>query len=242
MQIIDVYTGKYYAINIRGGVYVGNIRFYEYEAYVTYFGKVCMKMVKLLSDLRVQRTLTSIRAAFEELLGETSFEAITISALTRRAGVNRRTFYLHYKNLGDVLKEFCTDVAESYIQATHHMDGRTDYAAICREFMLFFATQGPLIEKIICSDNYRLISDTINDRIASRNRGHVDPSDNIDPYVRELVIAFLRGGSLNIIRRWVQDGKHVPLEDMVDLGVQLICRGIENYMAGVVNMAKGARR
>ncbi len=189
-----------------------------------------MNMVKSLPDLRIRRTLTSIRTAFEELLGETAYDAITISALTRRAGVNRRRFYLHYTHLDDVLEEFCMDVAESYIKATHHMDGRTDYAAICREFMLFFATQGPLIEKIICSDNYRLISDAINDKIALRNRGHVDPSDAMDPHVRELVIAFLRGGSLNIIRRWVRDGKRVPLEDMVGLGVRLICRGIENYL------------
>lgn len=187
-------------------------------------------MSKSLSDLRIQRTMTSIRTAFEELLGEKAYHSISISELARRAKVNRRTFYSHYKDLDEVREEFCTDVAESYIRATHHMDGRTDYAAIAREFMLFFATQGELIEKIICSDNYRLISDAINDRIALRNRRHVDPSNAMDPYVRELVIAFLRGASLNIIRRWVFDGKRVPLDDMVELGVRLICGGIENYL------------
>lgn len=187
-------------------------------------------MTTELADPRTRRTLTSIRTAFEVLLGEMAYEAINISILTQRADVNRRTFYRHYKNLGDVLEEFCTDVAEAYVQSTYHMDGRTDYAAISREFMLFFATQGPLMEKIICSDNCRFISDAINDKIAIRNRGHVDPANDMDPNVRELVIAFLRGGSLNIIRRWVRDGKRVPLEDMVNLGVRLICRGIENYL------------
>lgn len=190
-----------------------------------------MKTTNARADLRVRRTLTSIRTAFEELLGERSFDAITISALTRRAGVNRRTFYLHYNTLEDVREEFCTDVAELYIKTTHHLCGRTDYATICRQFMLFFATQGSLIEKIICSKNYRLISDAINDKIALRNRSHVDPTSSMDPYVRELVIAFLQGGSLNIIRRWVHDGKRVPLEEMVNLGVQLICQGIENFLS-----------
>ena len=47
------------------------------------------------SDLRVVRTRNALRAAFEELIAETTLDKITVKALTDRAGINRKTFYLH---------------------------------------------------------------------------------------------------------------------------------------------------
>ena len=47
------------------------------------------------SDLRVVRTRNALRAAFEELIAETTLDKITVKALTDRAGINRKTFYFY---------------------------------------------------------------------------------------------------------------------------------------------------
>ncbi len=56
-------------------------------------------------DLRVRRTLRSIRQAFYTLIMEKSFSEISITELTELAEVNRKTFYLHYTSLDDLIQE-----------------------------------------------------------------------------------------------------------------------------------------
>jgi AcrR family transcriptional regulator len=45
---------------------------------------------------RQTTTKSDIKEAFIQLLATKSLEDITISQLTKKAGVNRSTFYLHY--------------------------------------------------------------------------------------------------------------------------------------------------
>lgn len=47
-------------------------------------------------DPRVRRTRKLILAAFEALLAEKGFEAITVQDITERADINRTTFYAHF--------------------------------------------------------------------------------------------------------------------------------------------------
>ncbi len=47
-------------------------------------------------DLRVQKTITAIYQAFEELILTTDYEKITVAELARRARINKKTFYRYY--------------------------------------------------------------------------------------------------------------------------------------------------
>ncbi|HEY2860619.1 MAG TPA: helix-turn-helix domain-containing protein [Terracidiphilus sp.] len=48
------------------------------------------------ADPRVARTRTVIDQAFVQLLFQRSFRSLTVSDITRKAGVGRATFYAHY--------------------------------------------------------------------------------------------------------------------------------------------------
>lgn len=51
------------------------------------------------------QTRARIKRAFTELLGEKGLDSLTVSDLTRRAGVNRGTFYLHFVDKYDLLEK-----------------------------------------------------------------------------------------------------------------------------------------
>ena len=63
-------------------------------------------------DLRVRRTLTAIRKSFNELVLARDYREISITDLTERAGINRKTFYLHYTSLDDLIDEIEEEVSE----------------------------------------------------------------------------------------------------------------------------------
>ncbi len=45
-------------------------------------------------DLRVQKTMTAIDQAFEELILTTDYEKITVAELARHARINKKTFHV----------------------------------------------------------------------------------------------------------------------------------------------------
>lgn len=63
-------------------------------------------------DLRVIRTKKSIRSAFEEMICEMDYEQITVKELAGRAGINRKTFYLHYESIGDLLRDLQNEMID----------------------------------------------------------------------------------------------------------------------------------
>lgn len=56
-------------------------------------------------DLRIQRTKASIKDAFIELRRKKPIEKITVTELSRHAGINKATFYLHYSDIYELSEE-----------------------------------------------------------------------------------------------------------------------------------------
>ena len=53
-------------------------------------------------DHRVRVTQTLIRKAFTDLLAKKPIESISVKELCQAAGINRGTFYAHYRDLYDL--------------------------------------------------------------------------------------------------------------------------------------------
>lgn len=71
-----------------------------------------MKKRVLTENLTIQHYLM---AAFRELLGELPFEKITVQLIAKRAGVNRSTFYLHFKDKNGLLDETTEQLLSEFV-------------------------------------------------------------------------------------------------------------------------------
>ena len=56
-------------------------------------------------DRRIIRTKKALRGALTSLMRDKAFDEITVSDITQRAEMNRGTFYLHYKDKYDLLRQ-----------------------------------------------------------------------------------------------------------------------------------------
>lgn len=61
-------------------------------------------------DIRVRNTMAAVRKSLIDLMGEQKFEDITISMLCKNAGISRKTFYMHYCSLDDVITDIGKDM------------------------------------------------------------------------------------------------------------------------------------
>jgi AcrR family transcriptional regulator len=63
-------------------------------------------------DPRIIRTRQLIKDAFIELLQEMDLNKITVNRIADRATVNRVTFYLHYRDIQDMMEKMAKEMGE----------------------------------------------------------------------------------------------------------------------------------
>lgn len=98
----------------------------------------------MAADRRVTRTKAALTAALFELLGEKDFSKISVTELTRRADVDRKTFYLHYQTVDEILEEF-------YEESLRHLREAIDREGIFQgsniDMVAFFRVLCGLVSK-----------------------------------------------------------------------------------------------
>ncbi|MCT2534683.1 TetR/AcrR family transcriptional regulator [Aquibacillus koreensis] len=78
-------------------------------------------------DLRIIKTKESLRHALISLLKTKSIETISIAELCRLAQINRGTFYLHYKDVHEVFKEYLDVIVEDLRKSYEEPYYKTNY-------------------------------------------------------------------------------------------------------------------
>lgn len=86
------------------------------------------------SDLRVVKTRRIIREALLELMSEREISGISVSGLCVKAGINRKTFYRHYREVGDVISELEDDMLGEFAEVfKSHNSSIFDLGAVIRD-------------------------------------------------------------------------------------------------------------
>lgn len=65
-------------------------------------------------DRRVARTVGRIKQVFRELIQEYDYSQITVKMICDAADIERKTFYLHFKDKGDLLNAVIEDKLEHF--------------------------------------------------------------------------------------------------------------------------------
>lgn len=79
-------------------------------------------------DLRTKKTKNAIRTVFRDMLSEMNYDEIKIKELTERAEISRRTFYMHYSALDELLNELIDEIADNYTRKTNALHGHYEHA------------------------------------------------------------------------------------------------------------------
>ena len=188
-----------------------------------------MEQVKK-EDLRVRKTRKAIHNAFKEMICEMDYDQITIKELTQRAQINRKTFYLHYASLDDLLEEFQEEIADHFISRKVSYSNMKDIRDLIRVFYEHAANMPLLHERIMCSGSYRPIWDKINKRIMDYRRETNRGVFGLDEYSENLVFAYYGANSSLLFRQWVADGKKLSLEELIVIATRLICNGMSSVV------------
>lgn len=121
------------------------------------------------TDKRVRRTRQALDQALEELALNYNYHEITVTMLTQAAGINRKTFYLHYDSIDDLIKQFSDHLADQLIELVQRYPFHEIYqhpGLLIDEFIAFFANHSELIRKVLFGDAYSPYAKRVERRVA----------------------------------------------------------------------------
>lgn len=183
------------------------------------------------NNLRYIKTEKLIRQTFREMLKEMDYHQISIKELTKRAMINRKTFYLHYNTLDELLGVLQTELYERFIQSVSDIILPNDLDKLIRELYTFNRNNTEIDEKILYSQGNFPTGESPGDNTikAIYNHRHLDERfSKYNRYENNIITTYLNGCFFLIYSQWIADGKKIPLEDIIQLTTMLLSRGLEN--------------
>lgn len=181
-------------------------------------------------DLRVQKTIEAIHKTFEEMICEMDYEKITVKELCERARINKKTFYQYYDVLDDLLSELQNIMTREYLERIAGYRIPEELDKINREFFLYSFEKGLVYEKITCSGSYNYIRNKMVNNVMSSTWGKSTWLQSLDTYKQNILLGFVQSASVEMYRRWVTDGKKIPLEEIIEISNQLLCAGVNGFV------------
>lgn len=184
-------------------------------------------------DLRVQRTVNSIYAAFEALICEKDYEKITVKALAERAQINKKTFYRYYPTLDDLLAEMQARLSQGYLKITAAYQYPRDIEKSVRAFITYSAQQGEAYDKITCSRTYSGIRQQMIDKVMGETWGQSPEFQRLAEWQQQDLLEFVQTTGLNVYRQWALPGKQAPIEAVIQTAASLMRGGVDGFLATV---------
>ena len=177
-------------------------------------------------DLRVRRTITGIRKSFFELVLEKNYNEISITELTDRAGINRKTFYLHYSSLDDLVSEVEEEIIDEILEAIGDAAQNFDLKGCITSFYKYLESRNPVQQKLLCDDHYSFFYEAVTDAVL-KSKPFVKFFEIVDypTIVRSYTICITF-----IYRDWLRSGKKIPFEELT----KQACLIIENGYSGII--------
>lgn len=181
-------------------------------------------------DLRVQKTIQPIRTAFSVMLLKEDYRKITVTALCRQAVINKKTFYRYYDSVDALLEEILSEFSKGYVDILADYRLPEDLDKINAAFFHYAVHQGPLYEKILCSVSYQHLSSHLVEEYIAKSWGTAPAFQQLSPGEQELFTTFIHATGLSMYRQWVEGGKKISLEEVIEITNKLLSQGVSGLL------------
>ena len=180
-------------------------------------------------DLRVIKTIEGIKSAFEALICEKEYEKITVKELCERARINKKTFYHYYETLDMLLAEMQAELSAGFLERIKDYSLPDELDKVNREFFVYASEQGLAYEKITCGGTYHSIRDEMTDKVNDAGWSKSKKYQKLSDYEKKVLMGFINNAVLGAYREWVQDGKKLPMDEVIEITNRIVLGGVKGF-------------
>jgi AcrR family transcriptional regulator len=182
------------------------------------------------SDPRAVRTRTKLIGAFHAAIADSDPAAMSVSALTQAAGVNRTSFYSHFSSPEDLAIHALSELfdvvgnADIAMRGEHSVPAAEASRRALRDIVAFVSQRRESYARVLGPGAAPRLLREVTEAFAERTVVSLERMDNrpagADPRV---TARFLAGGVLGVIGAWLADpGSPWSPDDLVEALIQCL--------------------
>ena len=182
-------------------------------------------------DARVIKTRQKLFASFKQLLGEKTFEEITINEICLRANVRRATFYKHFSDKYDFLAGLTRYLRDNFekrfdLQKAIEENGLSEYyLEYLRAIIDFLDANEEIVNLIFDSDMTASLVTVIVEENYLRTKEKLISDVKLGLKLiasPDTVAIYLAGGISNTLIKWLKNGKKISRADLTNEIISMI--------------------
>ncbi|MBR7038822.1 MAG: TetR/AcrR family transcriptional regulator [Oscillospiraceae bacterium] len=168
-------------------------------------------------DKRKEKTRAAIRRAYVAMLTRKGSTRLTVTALAAQANIDRKTFYLHYDTLEDVMADCCAVMIDRLLEL---LDAQRFFE---RPFDLhyFYSAVGQLVDEnmpffqhLAARSNMELFWDQAKRRLADAVVQRYKDRVMLREEVLYVYVRFVLAGMQDLYREWLRGELPFSLEEL----------------------------
>lgn len=173
------------------------------------------------------RTKQTLIDAFWELSKEVGIDKVTISAITKRSGYNRGTFYAYFTDIQDLLAQAEDDMIHDFqykMKTAIRKDGCIEFETVLNKIVEGFTIYDDKFFLLIGKHGDANFLARIREESADMFRELFDP-ENQNPY-REYFIAYSTSAFTGLLTYWHDSGRNISTQELANILYGLVTKGV----------------
>ncbi|MBR1810220.1 MAG: TetR/AcrR family transcriptional regulator [Clostridia bacterium] len=168
-------------------------------------------------DRRVIKTKERLHDVFIELLSQKPLKNITVKELSEKADINRATFYLHYKDVFDLLEQLEAEVIEKFSDICDSLNAdfsEAEFISVFIKLLEFIRENQQLCNVLFGSNGDRSFFEKLVKIVT-------DKCFDKEQYT-SYSFSFVLAGTVGIILNWISEGMAESSEGVATHTLEMI--------------------
>ena len=182
------------------------------------------------NNRRILVTKRILKESLLSLMQEKSISKISIKEICDLSEMSRSTFYLHYQDQFELLKDIEQEVLTKTFESLKNLEGSVNTIESIESFLYYVKANKETFGVLLCQSETEAFQDAIITNIANYVKETVpEAAENAN---EKYLFTFIMQGSLNVIRTWIKNDFDIPVSTLA----QLIFMACNNITAtGIIN-------
>lgn len=184
-------------------------------------------------DRRPAKTKKAIRLALFELLDKKDLKRITITELTKTADISRKTFYIHYSKIEEILYEFEEELVEAFVEGTKTLrftNNKKFFFDLFYNLDKYFNDDLEYYKKLAKSSFATTFSDKIGNAIYKKLQVILAPILNFEGEELDYACLIISCSVYKVFIKWLRTDSQLNILETSDFVSKVLFSGLQNHV------------
>ena len=182
-------------------------------------------------DRRVRKTRQQLQHCLAVLLKEKKIQEITVREITEMADLNRGTFYLHYKDVFDLLEKVeleLLDELDGTLQKYQASDLHQKLSLIFTDLFVCVQENAEMVQILLGENGDLNFVHQVKERVREKClKDWFELFNSQDSQLFDAFNAFMVSGCLGLVTYWLQNGMKESPKELAQIAEQIMMHGIK---------------